>query len=202
MKSHRRKATAAHTRPRQGPVPVVGTRLGAYACLLAVAAVALVLWQPQSVLAATPDDRWEHTIAEIRKAFPDVPHLTTQELAILLATEASVLLIDARTVEEFQVSHLAGAVRSTTVRTTLKAIESHAGNLTIVVYCSVGYRSSRLVSKLQARGVANVFNLEGSLFRWANEGRPLVRGDEPVAQVHPYDDDWAALLQAPLRVAD
>ena len=51
-----------------------------------------------------------------------------------------------------------------------------------------------LAEKLRARGIENVFNLEGSLFQWANEGRPLYRGEERVYQAHPYDEEWGQLL--------
>ena len=37
-------------------------------------------------------------------------------------------------------------------------------------------------------------NLEGSIFRWAGEGRPVYRDGVRVEQVHPYDDRWGALL--------
>jgi len=47
---------------------------------------------------------------------------------------------------------------------------------------------------MQRAGVANVFNLTGSIFRWANEGRPLRSGDERVQAVHPFDEDWGRLL--------
>ena len=144
-------------------------------------------------------ERWDQTLAEIRATFPDVPHLKTQQLANKLDRGEPVLLLDARAAEEFEVSHIGGAVRATTVGTALNAIEADSRQPTVVVYCSVGYRSSRLVSRLKARGVENVFNLEGSLFQWANEGRPLVRGDEPATRVHPYDDEWGELLNAPLR---
>lgn len=39
----------------------------------------------------------------------------------------------------------------------------------IVVYCSVSYRSSILARRLQDMGFTNVYNLEGSIFKWANE---------------------------------
>lgn len=149
--------------------------------------------------AATNGERWDRTLAEIRQAFPDVPHLTTRQLADMRSRGDPVLLLDARAAEEFQVSHIDGAVRATTVRTALDAIHAASRQPTVVVYCSVGYRSSRLVARLKARGIENVFNLEGSLFRWANEGRPLTRGDQPATHVHPYDDEWGELLNAPLR---
>ena len=150
---------------------------------------------------AQPADaaRWHDTLAEIRETFPDVPHLTTSQLANKLDRGEPILLLDARAAEEFQVSHINRAVRATTVRTALNAIQADSRQPTVVVYCSVGYRSSRLVSRLKARGVENVFNLEGSLFQWANEGRPLARGDQPATRVHPYDDEWGELLKESVR---
>ena len=79
------------------------------------------------------------------------------------------------------------AWRSTHLRRTTR-------NALLSWYCSVGYRSSRLAEELRARGFENVFNLEGSLFQWANEGRPLYRGEERVDQAHPYDEEWGQLL--------
>ena len=77
-------------------------------------------------------------------------------------------------------------------RMALDALEANDPERTVVVYCSVGYRSSRLAEELRARGFENVFNLEGSLFQWANEGRPLYRGEERVDQAHPYDEEWGS----------
>lgn len=70
----------------------------------------------------------------------------------------------------------------------------------IVVYCSVGYRSSILARKLQDKGFTNVYNLEGSIFKWANEGRPLVQGKVTVHKVHPYNAHWGHLLERKYHV--
>ena len=64
-----------------------------------------------------------------------------------------------------------------------------------MVYCSVGYRSSILAEKLQDLGFTRVYNLEGSIFKWANEGRPLAQDQTPVQKVHPYNTDWGKLLE-------
>ena len=100
--------------------------------------------------------------------------------------------MDAREPEEFQVSHLRGARNLTAVKAVKAAVQS--GAPPVVVYCSVGYRSSALVEKLQKAGLTNVFNLEGSIFAWANEGRPVQRGTNVVQEVHPYSAKWGALL--------
>ena len=70
----------------------------------------------------------------------------------------------------------------------------------MIVYCSVGYRSSALAEKLQRAGFTNVANLEGSLFQWANENRPLHRGTNTVREVHGYSRKWSGLLQADVPV--
>jgi 3-mercaptopyruvate sulfurtransferase SseA len=73
----------------------------------------------------------------------------------------------------------------------------------VVTYCALGYRSGALATKLQAAGFTSVSNLEGSIFQWANEHRPLVQGDTPVTTVHPYSSLWGRLLiddaRAPLE---
>ena len=172
------------------------SRTSAYRSVLIAILATVALW---ASAASANDERWDRTLAEIREAFPGVRHLTTQQLADKLGGGEPVLLLDAREADEFQVSHIEGAVRATTVRAALNAIRADSREPTVVVYCSVGFRSSRLVSRLKARGVKKVFNLEGSLFQWANEGRPLARADEPATRVHPYDDYWGELLNEALR---
>ena len=139
---------------------------------------------------------WERALRLVREAFPDVPQLTTDQLTAIQANDASpdIVLLDARSATEFDVSHLPGAVLASNTRMALDALEAIDPKRTVVVYCSVGYRSSRLAEKLRARGIENVFNLEGSLFRWANEGRPLYRREERVYEAHPYDEEWGQLL--------
>ena len=188
------------TGPRWRPKRVHACRGLLSACARVALLVLLAASAPWAIAQPADTARWHDTLAEIRDAFPGVPHLTTRQLANKLDRGEPVLLLDARAAEEFQVSHLDGAVRATTVRTALDAIQADSRRQpTVVVYCSVGYRSSRLVSRLKARGVKNVFNLEGSLFQWANEGRPLARGAQPATRVHPYDDDWGKLLNKALR---
>ncbi|MDE0348954.1 MAG: rhodanese-like domain-containing protein, partial [Gammaproteobacteria bacterium] len=145
---------------------------------------------------AAPDSpAWQAALRLVREDFPDVPQRTTAQLADLLERQpAGVVLLDARSVAEYEVSHLPGAVPASGLHTALDALAGVGPATTVVVYCSVGYRSSQLAERLLEHGRDNVFNLEGSIFRWANEGRPVYRGDERVNQVHPYDDEWGRLL--------
>ena len=69
----------------------------------------------------------------------------------------------------------------------------------VVVYCSVGYRSAAIVQRIERAGVGRVYNLEGGIFAWANEGRPIFKDNARAKLVHPYDKLWGLLLHEDLR---
>ena len=147
------------------------------------------------------DIAWSGVQRAIEAQYPGVRHVTTDSLAAWLEADsiALPLLLDARSPEEYAVSHLKGAVRFDPDPADTAALDSLPRDKPIVAYCSVGYRSSEVATKLQDAGFTNVMNLEGSIFRWANEGRPVYRGDEPVHEVHPYNAAWGRLLQESLH---
>ena len=145
--------------------------------------------------------QWEMVRAKIRRSFPSVPQLSTEALAARLAAphRPKPLLLDVRTPAEFAVSHLPGAMQIDPNVDPRKLKLPADKGAPVVVYCSVGYRSSMLVQRLQEAGYTNVQNLDGSIFRWANEGRPLTDGVRAVTSVHPYDRTWGRLLQIERR---
>jgi rhodanese-related sulfurtransferase len=139
---------------------------------------------------------WDRTIKDIRSKFPTVKHISTEELQTWLNAEGTArpVLIDRREREEYDVSHLPGAFPANDVEEAVKIIEKEGKDMPIVVYCSVGYRSSVLARQLGKEGHTNIYNLEGSIFKWANEGRPLYRGDRQVHVVHPFNSQWRNFL--------
>lgn len=142
---------------------------------------------------------WALVKAKIRSEFPDVRRITTDELSAWLSDRSrpAPLLLDVRSRAEFDVSHLAGAIH--VEPGAAAAIISEAKDRTIVTYCSVGYRSGAFAKKLGDAGFTKVLNLEGSIFRWANEGRQVVRDGRTVAEVHPYNRTWGLLLKKESR---
>jgi rhodanese-related sulfurtransferase len=138
---------------------------------------------------------WPTLKRTIRSRFPEVRQISTHELRTSLAEKLAPLLIDARTETEFRISHLRHARRAETVQEALTMLAGEPKDRAIVVYCSVGYRSSALARELMRAGYSNIANLEGSIFEWANKGWPVYRGDVEVAVVHPYDTSWGKLLE-------
>ncbi len=147
---------------------------------------------------------WKSIKDRIRREFPDVSHMSAEELDRVLDGEGPApLLLDVRQPEEFAVSHLKGAIRVDPGSSAEQVFETFDLDLDpdtpIVAYCSVGYRSSELVSKLAAHGARNVKNLDGSIFEWANAGLEVEREGHRVHEVHPFDEEWGVLLKDELR---
>ncbi len=136
--------------------------------------------------------------AGIRQKFSDVPRVTTGELAREMEADKAPVLLDVRTPPEYAVSHLRHA-RQVDPAAGADAVDDLPKDTPVVTYCSVGYRSAALARRLRAAGFTDVRNLEGSIFQWANEGRPVYRDGQSVGQVHPYDATWGKLLKPDLR---
>ncbi|GEM_PF-1694550 len=125
-------------------------------------------------------------VLELRKDFPEVNHLSIEDF---LATDDGAILVDVRTAEEFQISRIPGAIHIDD-RNKLLAFATEHANESIVLYCSVGLRSSEAARFLRNHGFEKVANLEGSIFKWINEERPLVNDQGPTKIVHPYNSYW------------
>jgi rhodanese-related sulfurtransferase len=138
--------------------------------------------------------------AIVREAYPSVPQLSAQKLDELMQSSVSLVLVDVRSPEEFDVSHLRSAINLQSVEQIAEVIKERRTSNT-VLYCSVGFRSTRMAQVLSERGAAGVMNLEGSIFQWANQGRPIYRGEVTAQEVHPYGKRWAGLLKPGLASA-
>lgn len=136
----------------------------------------------------------------VRARFPDVSHLSASSLERWLRDPARTppQLVDARSEEEFRVSHLAGAGRIDPESTAAAALSALDAARPVVVYCSAGYRGATLARRLQNAGCREVWNLEGGIFAWANSGLSLVRDGQPAQRVHPYLRIFSRFLK-PLR---
>lgn len=98
--------------------------------------------------------------------------------------------LDARETEEYDVSHIKGAMPVGYDDFSLDGIKLQKQD-TIVVYCSIGYRSEKIGEKLQKRGYENVFNLYGGVFKWMNDGYPIYSNGEETDRIHTYNKKWS-----------
>ncbi len=160
--------------------------LAAIMMLTVGAMAALADSQPSDAVA----ERLEKKMAEVRHEFSDVEHVSTSALS---ETLEDTLVIDVRKAEEFAVSRIPGAVHAPDAESLLE-VAGTAGDRPIVVYCSLGVRSSIAVRELESAGYESVFNLDGSLFLWANEGRPLVNDAGETDKAHPFNAWWGRYL--------
>lgn len=154
--------------------------------------------------------RWMQSLdlasEHIEKEFEDVDHISTDTLAALLdADRSKVLLIDARGPDEYAVSRIPGALNAQdpdAVKAILEAIKTGDPS-SIITYCSIGYRSAELAEMLEKDDDVKlpIKNVVGSIFRWANEDRPLETADgQPAKKVHPFNETWGRLLEPARRL--
>lgn len=144
---------------------------------------------------------WSDVERDVRKRWPKVRQISTARLAEMLTTSGNVVLVDVREPREFAISHLPGARSFPEGADLGPLLQDVANSSAIVLYCSVGVRSARAAAALGPTvGPAPVYSLTGSIFAWANEGRPLqgAKG-EPAHLVHPFDASWQRLLRPERR---
>lgn len=125
-----------------------------------------------------------------------VPLISDNGLDSLRANSSSIVLLDTRAKEEFEVSHIDGSQffdYSSFDASNLKGVSKSD---TIVVYCSIGYRSERIGEKLQKAGFKNVYNLYGGIFHWKNQGGSVIDVEgESTEKVHTYNKSWSKFLK-------
>ena len=140
---------------------------------LQVLPVAAQFSAPQSLLVVE---------ADVAKQFADVEHLLTDGMAAML-NRPDVVIFDVREPGEHAVSRIPGAVHVDPGIWSRDFLKQHAAALkgkTVVFYCSVGVRSSKLAGRVQSElrrtGASKVYNLQGGNFPVAQRGaRPRRR---------------------------
>jgi len=110
-------------------------------------------------------------------------------------------LLDAREEEEYDVSHIEGAQYVGFSHFDEEKVSTIDRDKSVVVYCSVGYRSERIGEKLKEMGFKTVYNLYGGIFEWKNQGYRVenLEGKE-TEKVHAYNKKWGKWLKSGEKV--
>lgn len=103
-----------------------------------------------------------------------------------------VVIFDTRSREEYEVSRIPKARFLGYREFHPKKLDNIPKDSTIVLYCSIGYRSEKIGERLKRLGYKKVYNLYGSIFEWANRGYPVVAPDgKTTDELHTYNKDWS-----------
>lgn len=123
---------------------------------------------------------------------------TVAEITIKEVTDSTeALFLDAREIEEYEVSHIEGAQLVGYDNFHLDSVTDIPKNTPIIVYCAVGYRSEKVAEQLIANGYKDVKNLYGGIFEWSNQGKKLQNASGPTDSVHTFSKAWGVWLKTP-----
>jgi rhodanese-related sulfurtransferase len=128
-----------------------------------------------------------------------VPYIMVKELH----PDESLLLLDTRQKEEYEVSHLRNAEwighRDFNAEAFVQKYPDK--KQPIVVYCSIGVRSENIGEKLLKLGYGDVQNLYGGIFSWKNEGLTIYnRQGIPTDSIHAFNKHWGKFLENGTKV--
>jgi len=165
---------------------------------IAAIALATVGIATAAVAGPTASAKLDRFHINLMQRYDDVRHLSTDDLARMNPDD--VVLFDVRDPAEYDVSRIDGAVRVPPSIDAAAFLDAHAGALrgkTVVFYCSVGERSSRLAQRVAARApdTGPIYNLAGGLFRWHNEDKPVVAERGETTAIHPFNRKWGRLIE-------
>ena len=112
------------------------------------------------------------------------------------------LILDTRKKEEYDVSHIPGAIWvSENMNEEIFAFAKANKGTPIVVYCSVGVRSENFGEQLQEKGFSNVKNLYGSIFAWKDACYNVYdQKENPTDNVHVFSDAWSSYLKTGIKI--
>lgn len=113
---------------------------------------------------------------------------------------ASYTLLDCREKNEFDVSHIPSAQWVGYSQFDIEGLDKINKEDTIVVYCSVGYRSEKIGEKLISNGFRNVYNLYGGIFEWVNTNNDVEVPAGKSQQIHSYSASWKKWITKKINI--
>lgn len=130
----------------------------------------------------------------LKNYYNDFPTISCNEAQQKIGDQTTHFL-DTRELNEFNTSHIEGAMCVGYDRFNLKSVLHLPKDELIIVYCSIGARSQNIGEKLVDAGFTNVKNIYGGFFHWNNIGLPKVDNNEKTTDaIHGYSSDWGKWL--------
>ena len=120
----------------------------------------------------------------------DVQRIEAIEAQSILEQKQPIIL-DARTLEEFQTSHLEGAIYYTE-----DILEKLPKDQPLLIYCTLGVRSNKAAKIASNKGFKEVYDMKDGILGWANGSLPLMNQDGlSTDTVHTYNKSVSSMLK-------
>ena len=144
-------------------------------------------------------DNLQQVHRSIVDKFDQVSHIDADSLQSLAPDD--LIVFDVRENEEYRVSHLKDSIQvdpDISSKEFFSLFKDQIQSKTVIFYCSVGYRSSKLAEQLledqSTQLESQFYNLEGGIFNWHNEQRHLIDQSGDTDSVHAYNSKWSRLI--------
>jgi rhodanese-related sulfurtransferase len=93
------------------------------------------------------------------------------------AQDASIIVVDVRSPEEFEAGHVPGAINipHTHMPARLSELAPYVEK-EIVLYCESGMRTQQAIARMKENGFTRVLHLDGDMAKWRAANRPVAQG--------------------------
>lgn len=121
---------------------------------------------------------------EYKESFLDVTNISPSHVSNI----SDAIFLDVREDDEYEVSMIPGAI-------TLKEFsknEDFYKDKTVVVYCTIGYRSGLFTKELMDKGF-RAYNLKGGVLLWSHAMKDFLKDGVVTKKVHVYGRNWDLL---------
>jgi rhodanese-related sulfurtransferase len=130
----------------------------------------------------------------------NITYISVQELAM---PKTDAIILDARELEEYNVSHIKNAIyvgyNDFNLQKTTQLLSNK--HQKIIIYCSLGIRSETIANQLKLAGYTNVSNLYGGIFEWKNNNFSVVnQHKKETDSVHAFSKEWSKWLTNGIKV--
>jgi len=126
--------------------------------VVAIAAIAAALYTPKLL-------HWGED---------DYGDVTVQEASNLIADKPELVVLDVRTVSEFNDGHIEGAINIPVDELANRLTELNK-NDELLVYCRTGNRSTTAVGILEDAGFTKIYHMHEGISVWVQQGYPVVQ---------------------------
>jgi phage shock protein E len=100
--------------------------------------------------------------------------VSVQEASELIDDKAGLVILDVRTVTEFNDGHIGGAINIPVEELSSRLSELNK-NDELLVYCRTGNRSATAVSILEDAGFTKIYHMHEGISVWIQQGYPVVQ---------------------------